>query len=382
MTKKRINLSNVLITLAVAFLNVIIVIFPKETIEASKAGVGLWLETVLPSLLPFTIGANILYATGVTGLAGKLFEPLTQFLWGVPGEGAFVLISGMLSGYPTGAVTVGDLRKNGDISKTEAQRLISFVNNAGPLFIIGAVGVGMFGNVYIGYFILTTHYISAIVVGFIFRFYKRSFASVVKKKKTKTKEASFKSIGTILSQSVVKSMETMLLVGGFIILFRVVIEALNILGFFSLFPEFASNIFSGAIELANGCEKLADSGTVKLSAIAVAVVISFGGFSVHTQSLAFISKTDISTVVYLLSKFLHAIIAAIVGSILYPLFNSAIEHMRTVEASSDYLSAEKSRISMIIDNFSTGAMLFGIMIVIVIVAAMISRMTVTRTVRK
>ena len=57
-------------------------------------------------------------------------------LFNVPGEGAFPLIMGIISGYPVGAKIVTNFRKNGTVTKEEGERLITFTNNSGPLFII------------------------------------------------------------------------------------------------------------------------------------------------------------------------------------------------------------------------------------------------------
>lgn len=62
------------------------------------------------------------------------------------GVGAYAFIMGIISGYPVGAKIVTEFRKNGDCSKAEAERLLAFTNNSGPLFIIGTIGVSMFGN--------------------------------------------------------------------------------------------------------------------------------------------------------------------------------------------------------------------------------------------
>ncbi len=62
------------------------------------------------------------------------------------GIGAYAFIMGIISGYPVGAKIVTEFRKNGDCSRAEAERLLAFTNNSGPLFIIGTVGISMFGN--------------------------------------------------------------------------------------------------------------------------------------------------------------------------------------------------------------------------------------------
>ena len=60
-------------------------------------------------------------------------------LFNISGEGAFALIMGIISGYPTGAKIATIFRENGTCTKEECERLLSFTNNSGPLFIIGTV---------------------------------------------------------------------------------------------------------------------------------------------------------------------------------------------------------------------------------------------------
>ena len=75
------------------------------------------------------------------------------------GIGAYAFIMGIISGYPVGAKIVTEFRKNGNCSRAEAERLLSFTNNSGPLFIIGTIGVSMFGNTLIRIIIIYHSYI-------------------------------------------------------------------------------------------------------------------------------------------------------------------------------------------------------------------------------
>lgn len=93
-------------------------------------------------------------------------------IFNVPGEGAFPLIMGIISGYPVGAKIVTNFRKNNICSKEEAERLLTFTNNSGPLFIIGTIGISLFGNTSIGIILFITHLLSSLTVGFLFRFWK------------------------------------------------------------------------------------------------------------------------------------------------------------------------------------------------------------------
>jgi len=99
--------------------------------------------------------------------------------------GIAALILGIISGYPVGAKTVANLKENGLCSDIEAERLIAFTNNSGPLFIIGTVGLGIFLDVKIGFLLLLIHILASLTVGFIFRFWKINSKVSIKNMKKK-----------------------------------------------------------------------------------------------------------------------------------------------------------------------------------------------------
>ena len=63
------------------------------------------------------------------------------------------------------------LRQEGQLTKTEAERLVSFTNSSNPLFIFGAVSVGFFHNAKLGIILAFAHYLGNISVGLIMRFH-------------------------------------------------------------------------------------------------------------------------------------------------------------------------------------------------------------------
>lgn len=320
--KKLKNISYYIIPLLVAFFNVLIVIVPDLVITSAQNGLMLWFNKVLPAILPFLIGTNLLIQLGFIDFLGTLLEPIMKKIFNVSGYGAFALILGMFSGYPIGAKITATLREEKKISKVEAQRLISFTNNSGPLFIIGTVGIGMFGSIELGYFILAIHYISAFTVGYIFRFYKISKDNDKNPQKTSIKLAfrnlqmsrmkNKKTFGEILSDSVRSSLETICMIGGFIILFSVIAEifkASNILGKFSN-SDIANGTLIGIIEITNGINILSKNLSV-ISVMLTSMIISFSGLSITAQTVSMISKSDIDLKIYILSKILHSVISLI-----------------------------------------------------------------------
>lgn len=116
----------------------------------------------------------MLIGFGVVKFIGVLLEPLMRPLFRVPGVGGFVWAMGMASGFPAGAKLTARLRQEGQLTKTEAERLVSFTNCSNPLFIFGAVSVGFFNNAKLGMILALSHYLGNITVGLFMRFYGKN----------------------------------------------------------------------------------------------------------------------------------------------------------------------------------------------------------------
>lgn len=92
----------------------------------------------------FFILSELLISFGIVRFVGVLLEPFMRPIFRVPGVGGFVLAMGMASGFPSGAKLTTRLRQEGQLTRIEAERLVSFTNSSNPLFIFGAVAVGFF----------------------------------------------------------------------------------------------------------------------------------------------------------------------------------------------------------------------------------------------
>ena len=124
-------------------ITIAMLLFPEEAFDAALNGLSVWWNIVFPALLPFFIFSQVLIGLGVVHFLGILLEPVMRPVFNIPGTGSFVMAMGLASGFPIGAVLTGKLRQQQLCSKVEAERLISFVNTADPLFMFGAVAVGM-----------------------------------------------------------------------------------------------------------------------------------------------------------------------------------------------------------------------------------------------
>jgi len=302
-----------------------LLLYSKSNLAAAKSGLLLWANSVLPSLLPFFIATELLGYTNIVPLCGKLLNKLMRPIFNVPGEGAFALLMGIISGYPVGAKIVSNLKEQNLVTPTEAERLIAFTNNSGPLFIVGTVGVGLFYNPSVGLLLFATHILACLTVGLLFRWWK---ISKEKHHRNNTynidsSPLSFYNLGEILSKSIISSINTALMIGGFVVLFSIIISMLktsnilsilsNVLEFIGIPSYLTTSLISGFIEVTNGVSFISNltSCNIRFQLTLCSFALGFGGFSVLLQVLSITSKAHISIKPYFYGKLLQACLAAI-----------------------------------------------------------------------
>lgn len=326
---------SLIIPTIICLFTLFLILFSNSNLSAAKKGLRLWANSVVPSLLPFFIATELLGYTNIIPMFGKLLNKFMRPLFNVPGEGAFPFIMGIISGYPVGAKIVADFKKQGLCSDIEAERLIAFTNNSGPLFIVGTVGIGLFKDTKTGILLLITHILACITVGILFRWWKNSknkrSTSFIETSNKLPSRISLSNLGEVLASSIMNSISTIFLIGGFVVLFSVVISILNNIGILNLFvnlisplsnvfgisDKYLKGIITGLIELTNGvCDiALIANKNISSNIIICAFLLGFGGISVALQVLSITSKNNISIKPYLIGKFLQGTFAAIYACI-------------------------------------------------------------------
>lgn len=322
-------------TIPLVFLlfTICLVLFSKSNLSAAKSGLVLWANSVVPSLLPFFIATELLSNTNIIHIIGKILNKFMRPIFNVPGEGAYAFLIGIISGYPVGAKIVTNLRQDGICSKSEGERMLCFSNNSGPLFIIGTVGISLFGSSQTGFLLFFTHILACITVGIILglfdRFKKNNNAnkSISSKVLTKSANCNFSNLGEILGKSIHNAISTVTMIGGFVVLFSVIISILkqshiidgvcilisplfNAIGINSSISE---AFITGIIELTNGVKlaSLIHDKIISNQIILCAFLLGFGGFSILLQVLSITSKSDLSIKPYVIGKLLQGLFASI-----------------------------------------------------------------------
>lgn len=323
---KKTYVKTTLIAIVLVILFTSLLRYPFDVIAASKRGLDIWWGVIFPTLLPFLIVNELLRKYGVVQALGIILDPIMRPLFKVSGHGGYALAIGMTSGMPVGAKVVTQLRLDNLITRTEAERLLTFSNFANPLFIFGAVAIGFYGLPSVGLPLAIAHYAGGIFTGLLMRFYKsgdrpirvassgslfmRAYYSMHKSRISKTLP-----FGKIFSDAVQSSVQTLLMIGGFIIVFSVINELLSKL---LNNNELLAATIAGIIELSLGSKELGASVEHLFLALLIqSFILGFSGLSIHSQILAIISESDIRYFPFFVSKLIHGVVS---GTILFFLF--------------------------------------------------------------
>ena len=138
--------------------------FPGQAIHGASDGLLLWFHTVLPTLAPAMICTRMLLLTGGDRLLMKPLCPLFRRLFSLSDTGSFILLSGMLCGYPLGPALCARALKENRISSEEASYLLAFCSFPSPMFLAryipgqfpGPLSVGLlFFGIYIPVLLLS-----------------------------------------------------------------------------------------------------------------------------------------------------------------------------------------------------------------------------------
>ena len=87
----------------------------------------------------------------------------------------------------------------------------------------------------------------------------------------------------------------------------------SMLGFIGMDVEWARRLLTGIIELTSGVWSLRGvSGELTASIAMAAFMLGWAGLSVHCQVLSFIGSSGLSVRTYIIGKFLHGILSAII----------------------------------------------------------------------
>lgn len=290
---------------------------PSQALEASRSGLGLWLNTLLPTLLPFLILSRLLLRTGVIRIFLEPLAPVWRSVLGLTPYGAYAWILGMLCGYPMGAKLAGELYCSGKITRNEADYLLTFCNNASPMFLSTYLVHTVLGRPEYTLITFLLLYCSMYLCSLCFRVYYRRFsqscllamsrsgtcdpASAPAGQKKET--SSLVPERDWIDVSIMDSFETITKLGGYILLFSIFSAAIQTIW---TTESISRTLFLSLTEISTGLHHIQNTGLNFPLKYAIATAASsFGGLCILAQTRSVTHSCGLSLLPYLAGKLLN-----------------------------------------------------------------------------
>ena len=290
-------------------------IFGAEISVGIRSGISVCGEVVIPSLFPFMILAEFVALSGASDTLSKPISPFTWWLFGLPKVTAAPILLSFISGYPVGASLARRLYDSGKISRSDAEKMLTFTVNSSPAMLIFAVGMGMLGGKEYGYLLYIVHILASVLNGILFSRIILNLGANRRVEKvnlpTFNAQNTIQTIGQKSSYGITKKDGTphyniadafvtatadasvsMLKICGCVILFAGIVASIK-----------SARILALILEVTVGCKVAINYGIKAISA-----VVGFGGISVIMQVMT-VSKGLIRPWILILSRITHAAIS-------------------------------------------------------------------------
>ncbi len=269
-----------------------ILLFSEPSLNASKRGLLLWFTTMLPTLLPYMITVNIL-------------------LYLLPEKNGYAnvfLLLGLLCGYPMGAKLCASLRKNGTLTKQQAEYYLPLINLPSPAYLISFVCRQSLSATTLLPVYLLCIYAAVAVYALL------SYPFVGKREHSQTNSSipflTENMGGAFFDRCILDAFIAITKLGGYIILFSILSELLMQL--FMPLSELLSYLTAGILEITNGTERIIGSGlSFYRKRLFILTTTSFGGISCIFQTKSLLADTDISMTRYIFAKMGMAFLTAL-----------------------------------------------------------------------
>lgn len=299
---------------------VILLLFTLITLLFNKSNIfetiifssNLFIKNVFPSLFPMFIISYILTEINFPIFLGNLFNNITNKLFKTKKESSFVFFISIISGFPSNAKTINDLINKRLIKEEDGEKILLFTFFSNPLFIVNTIGNTFLGNIKYGYLILFSHILGNIIIGIIFRNYKRYYdknnTNIKENIKLLVNNVNNTNIFKVFFKSINEAVSTLLNIYGVITTFLIIINLLNINN-----GKIINLLIIGILEMTSGLKLISLSKyNMYIKLLLSSFLVSFGGLSVHTQIMNILEDKKIKYLPFLISRILHGIISAII----------------------------------------------------------------------
>ncbi|TCZ79914.1 sporulation protein [Paenibacillus albiflavus] len=322
-----------------------IVLFPDQSFRSSLQGLTVWWKFVFPALLPFFIITEIAMGLGIVHAIGAILDPLLRLGFKLPGISGWALAAGSIGGFPTGAKITAELRLKGLVTQHQGECLLAISQLASPAFIITVIATAFLGEPSLGIYLAILHYASGLAIGFIWTQPKPKYSELIRSTESSLSPLSImkraqmqdgRSFGKLLGDAVSSSVTGLMVIGGYIIMFSVLMNVITMTGITDSLSAIAESIAGsgagdamrplliGLLEPHIGAYAWSQAQGLPAmwQAAGIAALLGWGGLSTHAQVRALTERTDLRYGPFALARLLHSMLAAVLTVALWRPYTS------------------------------------------------------------
>ena len=295
--KKIINLTPFIILIFLILIN------SYQIMESIRFSFSLCINNLFPSLIPFMLISNILINYNFIDDLSDILKIVMTKLFKVNKNCSFAFIMSILSGSPSNAKYLKDLKDNNLIDDIDIQKSLNFCHFTNPIFIIGTIGITFLNNKKLGLIILISHFTSSFIIGLLNKTRKNI------KKIGLSIEKNQNTFISILKDSINSTIDTLFLILGVITTCIIITTIIN--NIFNINNNY--KFLFGLLEITQGLKYLSLSNlNTNIKTIISSFLISFGGFCIHAQVFSILNNKKIRYIPYLISRIIHGILSSII----------------------------------------------------------------------
>ena len=306
-----------LLTVFFLMLTVLMLLYSKESLYFALTGLDLWFQKMIPALFPFMILSGIMVRMNLTEGFSRLFYPFFGPLFRLQKNAVYCMIMGFFCGFPMGARVIIELYERERLTRKEAQYLLSFCNNIGPIYFVSFV-LPTIGMTTQSVLCLIGMYGLPLLYGLVLRYtvYRTSIPTVsVSIPKNVVSENAKQNILYHVDDAIQTAIHSITVLGGYMILFNllnlipyVILSHLELQG--SLVTKL-SQLLNGLLEITSGISRMGSNFP-----LAALILLPLGGLSCIAQTYSIIRHTDLSLGSYIRHKGVLTLITIVYYSLL------------------------------------------------------------------
>lgn len=266
--------------------------------------VELCISLILPSLFPAIFLSYFLTEYGFSQSIRKFIHKITVSLFGISGNCAEGIISGLLLGYNCSFVSAVRARENNYADLISAQRTALFFSTPGISFCVMIAGSNFLNSPFHGWILLLSDLITGLITALIFN-------QIQQNKSVILQEIKSHSLTEALVISVKYTSQAMLSICAWIIFFNSFIAVLSDISYFSS----VSDIITIFGEITTGLSFSSNKNIFLMT-----LCLYFGGFCIFLQQLPLMRQLEINPLKCLIIKILNTLLSSIIAKLLFSFF--------------------------------------------------------------